>query len=153
MHDRVATGSLKGRSEMLVIGCEENNPKAVYRLFSSLKPADSFYGGKCPADYWKKPLAKVEPWYQIVDNVRLTAKDAVEPDTVAQDKVFVGVGAAAMHTDVLHPAENTAVFSGLLPLAQKGHMHANQNSFNISRKGERLFIRRVTIRRSPTLIR
>ena len=67
MHDRVATGSLKGRSEMLVIGCEENNPKAVYRLFSSLKPADSFYGGKCPADYWKKPLAKVEPWYEILD--------------------------------------------------------------------------------------
>ena len=139
MHDRVATGSLKGRSEMLVISCEENNPKAVYRLFSSLKPADSFYGGKCPADYWKKPLAKVEPWYQIVDNVRLTAKDAVEPDTVAQDKVFVGVGAAAMHTDVLHPAENTAVFFRSSPFGAKGHMHANQNSFNISRKGERLF--------------
>ena len=25
MHDRVETGGLKGRSEMLTIGCEENN--------------------------------------------------------------------------------------------------------------------------------
>ena len=29
MHDRVETGGLKGRSEMLTIGCEENNPYAL----------------------------------------------------------------------------------------------------------------------------
>ena len=139
MHERVASGSLKGRSEMLVLGCEENDPKAVCRLFGSLKPAGSFYGGPLPEGWWKKPLSKVEPWYQIVNDVRLTDEDAAEPDTLPQDKVFEGVGAAALHTDVLHPERDAAVFFRSSPFGAKGHAHANQNSFNISRKGERLF--------------
>lgn len=139
MHERVATGSLKGRSEMLVLGCEENDPKAVYRLFSSLKPTGSFFGDELGEDYWKKPLAKIEPWYQIVNDVCLTEADAVEPESLPQDKVFTGVGTMAMHTDVLYPERDATVFFRSSPFGAKGHMHANQNSFNISRKGERLF--------------
>ena len=139
MHERVSSGSLKGRSEMLVVGCEEKDSKALCRLFSSLKPVGSFYGGDCPENYWEKPLSKIEPWYQIVNNIRLREKDVAEPDSISQNKVFTGVGTMAMHTDVLYPARNTAVFFRSSPFGAKGHMHANQNSFNISRKGERLF--------------
>lgn len=139
MHDRVASGSLKGKSEMLVIGCEEKNPEAIYRLFTSLRPVDSYYGSPLEQGYWKSPLAKIEPWYQIVNDIRLSDKDVRKPAHLPHDKVFEGVGAAALHVDVLDPAQNTTVFFRSSPFGAKGHMHANQNSFNISRKGERVF--------------
>lgn len=139
MHDRVASGSLKGKSEMLVIGCEEKNPEAIYRLFTSLRPVDSYYGSPLEQGYWKSPLAKIEQWYQIVNDIRLSDKDVRKPAHLPHDKVFEGVGAAALHVDVLDPAQNTTVFFRSSPFGAKGHMHANQNSFNISRKGERVF--------------
>ena len=139
MHDRVATGSLKGHSEMLMLGCEENNSYALYRLFQSLKPVDSFYGKALPAHYWEKPLSKIEPWYQIVNNIRLKETDGLCPDSMPKDKVFYGIGTAALHTHVLQPQTDETVFFRSSPFGAKGHMHANQNGFNISRKGERIF--------------
>lgn len=139
MHDRVASGSLKGRAEMLMLGCEEGNRQSLYRLFASLRPDDSYYGMSCPDDYWKKPLSKTEPWYQVVNDIRITPADAVKPSVLPCDKVFFGVGAAALHTDVYNPGKDVAVFFRSSPFGAKGHMHANQNAFNIARKGERIF--------------
>lgn len=139
MHERVATGSLKGRSETLVIGCEEKDPYALYRLFASLRPDGSFYGAPLSDDYWKKPLSKIEPWYQIVNDVQLAPEMAHCPNTLPHDKVFYGVGTAAMHTRLDKPAEDVAVYFRSSPFGSKGHAHADQNSFNIARRGERLF--------------
>lgn len=139
MHDRVEAGGLKGRSEMLILGCEENNPNALYRLFSSLRPVESFFEHPEKKGEIQKELARIEPWYQIINDIRLTKKDAKRPSKLPFDKVFYGTGAAAMHVNVLEPAQNTTVFFRSSPFGSKGHMHANQNSFNLSRKGERLF--------------
>ena len=139
MHDRVSTGSQKGHSEMLMIGCEEDNPYAIYRLFESMKPVDSFYGAELPKNYWKKPLSDIEPWYQIVNNIRLKESDGQRPESMPKDKVFYGIGTAAMHTTVFEPQTDETVFFRSSPFGAKGHMHANQNAFNISRKGERIF--------------
>lgn len=139
MHDRVETGSLKGRSEMLTIGCEENNPYALYRFFQSIRPVESFYGTATDEKYWKKPLAKTEPWYQIANNISVTPKQAKAPANQPTDKVFYGVGAAAMHSSLSDPANDVAVYFRSSPFGSKGHAHADQNSFNISRHGERLF--------------
>ena len=53
--------------------------------------------------------------------------------------MFAGVGLAALHTDVLNSARDTAVYFRSSPFGAKGHMHANQNAFNLSRRGEPLF--------------
>ena len=50
-----------------------------------------------------------------------------------------GVGLAALHTAVLHSSHDTAVYFRSSPFGAKGHMHANQNAFNLSRRGEPLF--------------
>lgn len=139
MHDRVETGGLKGRSEMLTIGCEENNPYALYRFFQSVRPVESFFGATADEKYWRKPLAKTEPWYQIVNNISVAPKRAKAPTNQPTDKVFYGVGAAAMHSCLADPAKDVTVFFRSSPFGSKGHAHADQNSFNISRHGERLF--------------
>ena len=139
MHDRVETGGLKGRSEMLTIGCEENNPYALYRFFQSVRPVESFFGAIADEKYWRKPLAKTEPWYQIVNNISVAPKRAKAPANQPTDKVFYGVGAAAMHSCLADPAKDVTVFFRSSPFGSKGHAHADQNSFNISRHGERLF--------------
>ena len=139
MHDRVETGSLKGQSEMLMIGCEENNTYALNRLFNSMKPAKTFFGQPLEKNYWKKPLSEIEPWYQIVNNIRLKESDAVMTAELPKDKVFYGTGAAAMHTTVMEPQNDETVYFRSSPFGAKGHMHANQNAFNIARKGERIF--------------
>ena len=138
MHDRVETGGLKGRSEMLTIGCEENNPYALYRFFQSVRPVESFFGATADEKYWRKPLAKTEPWYQIVNNISVAPKRAKAPANQPTDKVFYGVGAAAMHSCLADPAKDVTVFFRSSPFGSKGHAHADQNSFNISRHGERL---------------
>ena len=139
MHDRVETGGLKGRSEMLTIGCEENNPYALYRFFQSVRPVESFFGATADEKYWRKPLAKTEPWYQIVNNISVAPKRAKAPANQPTDKVFYGVGAAAMHSCLADQAKDVTVFFRSSPFGSKGHAHADQNSFNISRHGERLF--------------
>lgn len=139
MHDRVASGSLKGHSEMLVLGCEEDNPYSLYRLFASFRPDNTYYGAELKKNYWKKPLAEVEPWYQIVNNIIISPSDGAAPHKMSHDKVFLGTGAAALHTDVLSPDRDATVFFRSSPFGAKGHMHANQNAFNISRRGERIF--------------
>jgi len=53
--------------------------------------------------------------------------------------MFPGVGLAAFHTDVLESAKDTAVYFRSSPFGAKGHMHANQNAFNLSRRGEPIF--------------
>ena len=139
MHERVESGSLKGRSEMLTLGCEEKNAQALFRLFQSLRPIDTFYDASLPENYWKKPLAKLEPWYQIANDLHVTPRMAQAPQAASTDKVFYGVGLAAIHTDVLSPDRDATVFFRSSPFGSKGHAHADQNSFNISRRGERLF--------------
>ncbi|WP_320969380.1 DUF4962 domain-containing protein [Bacteroides nordii] len=143
MHERVPSGSNKGFSEMLVLGHEENNREAFYRLFSVLRPVSSFYGEEANEKYDKEfylnQLSNVEPWYQIVNNIRLNPEEYQTAPVKPFDKVFYGVGLGALHTTVLNPATDATVFFRSSPFGAKGHMHANQNSFNISRKGERLF--------------
>jgi len=49
------------------------------------------------------------------------------------------VGLAALHTEVLDSSRDTAVYFRSSPFGAKGHMHANQNAFNLSHRGEPVF--------------
>lgn len=140
MHDRVGSGSNVGKAEALVMACEENDKKALYRLFAMLRPLGNYFSGRADADYdYRQQLLNIMPWYQVVNDIRLTPDDVRMPKDVPADKVFLGVGTAAMHLNALQPWSNTSVYFRSSPFGAKGHMHANQNAFNISRKGERLF--------------
>lgn len=121
MHDRVGSGGI-GSAMAFMVGRETGEPKALFRAAQLLKDDPG-----------------VEPWYQIVHNVRPPTITEVSEPKLPQARVFAGVGLAAMHTDVLHASRDTAVYFRSSPFGAKGHMHANQNVFNLSRYGEPLF--------------
>ncbi|MFD0894000.1 DUF4962 domain-containing protein [Luteolibacter ambystomatis] len=121
MHDRVGNGGI-GTSMIFTVAKESGEPKAVF---------------------WSSKLMKgkqdVEPWYQIIHGIRPDSSVVPAPANLPGMKVFEGVGLAAMHTNVLDAPHDTAVYFRSSPFGAKGHMHANQNAFNLSRKGEPLF--------------
>ncbi|MFO1489516.1 MAG: DUF4962 domain-containing protein [Kiritimatiellia bacterium] len=122
MHDRVGTGDI-GQAMMLVLGNETGDPRALYRS----------------AALAKNTSEAVEPWYQLVHGVATDPARAAPLAGLSQSRVFRGVGLAALHTDVLDSSRDTAVYFRSSPFGAKGHMHANQNAFNLSRRGEPLF--------------
>ena len=122
MHDRVGNGNL-GHAMMLVVGNETSDPRALFRAAALMK-ADP------------RP---VEPWYQVVQRVTFDPARAAPPSDLSQARIFRGVGLAALHSDVLDSSRDTAVYFRSSPFGAKGHMHANQNAFNLSRRGEPLF--------------
>lgn len=135
MHDRLGYGNI-GQSMALVVGEENQDAKARYR-FSSLMKAHTQPKGLEQHD--ETTLNKIEPWYRIVNNIKIDTDKAPVPIPMASAKMFEGVGIAAFHTNVLDSKHNTALYFRSSPFGAKGHMHANQNCFNISRKGEPVF--------------
>ncbi|HSI32059.1 MAG: DUF4962 domain-containing protein [Phycisphaerae bacterium] len=119
MHDRVVGGGDVGGGMMLVVGHETGDPKALYRAGLS--------GGSA------------ERWYRIVNNLPAAPAGVAPPTGLPQARLFAGVGLAALHTDVSDGSRDTAVYFRSSPFGAKGHMHANQNAFNLSRRGEPLF--------------
>jgi hypothetical protein len=131
MHDRVGNGNI-GQAMMFVVGQENNDAKALFRAASLAKM-------KFSADEPWDHDANVEPWYQIVNNIKFDQARVLCPADLPQARMFRSVGLAAMHNDVLDSSRDTAVYFRASPFGAKGHMHANQNTFNVSRKGEPLF--------------
>ena len=121
MHDRVGDGDT-GEAMMFVLGQENRDEKALFRAAALAKSG--------PA---------VEPWYQIVNGISFDPSRISRPANLPQARMFRGVGLAALHTDVLDSSRDTAVYFRSSPFGAKGHMHANQNAFNLSRRGEPLF--------------
>ncbi len=131
MHDRIGKGNM-GQSMMFVIGQENNDAKALYRAYAS-----SFARSKTE-EKGDEGLG-IEAWYQIINNIPPSMPRFEKPSQLPQARLFQGVGLAALHTDVLNSSEDTAVYFRSSPFGAKGHMHANQNCFNLSRRGEALF--------------
>lgn len=121
-HDRVGDGDI-GHGMMLVIGQENQDERALYRA----------------ARLEEKFGPDAESWYRIVENLRFDPAKVGPPTGLPQARMFPGVGLAAFHTDVLESARDTAVYFRSSPFGAKGHMHANQNAFNLSRRGEPIF--------------
>ena len=129
MHDRVKDGTGQGLPATLILVNECGYPSANYRLYAQAQTQ------KAPVLY----LSKVEPWYQMVNDVHIDLQKMRLPDDLPNDKVFYATGEAAMHSSITESSNATSVFFRSSPFGAKGHMHANQNCFNIARKGERLF--------------
>ncbi|MBL0745800.1 DUF4962 domain-containing protein [Chryseolinea lacunae] len=134
MHDRVGNGNV-GHSMMLIVANENQDQRALYRLATLLKAKRPMGEAE---DWYEKELSLIEPWYQIIHDVHLDL-NTKNPPAMEQAKLFPGVGDAALHTDVLHSEHNTAVYFRSSPFGAKGHMHASQNCFNISRRGDPIF--------------
>lgn len=131
MHDRVGNGNL-GQAMMFVLGQETNDPQALFRAAALMKAGPAAEEGAPPDN-------GIEPWYQIVNDLRPGRQRISPPANLPQARMFPGVGLAALHTDVLDSSRDTAVYFRSSPFGAKGHMHANQNAFNLSRRGEPLF--------------
>lgn len=121
-HDRVGDGDI-GHGMMFVVGHENRDARALYRA----------------ARLEEKNGPEVEPWYRIVEDIRFDPAQFGPPTGLPQSRVFPGVGLAAFHTDVLDSSRDTAVYFRSSPFGAKGHMHSNQNAFNLSRRGEPIF--------------
>lgn len=121
MHDR---GNNKGRGGKLsfIIGIEKNDPTALFHAAKVMQKNGAQHA-----------------WFRLVNGVSFDANNIKEPKNLPQAKVFKEVGLAAMHTDVTKPEQDLALYFRSSPYGANGHMHANQNSFNISYKGKRVF--------------
>lgn len=128
-HERKGNGNKEGTSVSFILSCESHYPSANYRLMSQFKAA------KDKSTF----LSSIEPWYQIVNAIHFDPQKLKLPDSIPNEKVFHSTGLAAMHTDIKNVEKSTSVYFRSSPFGAKGHMHANQNSFNIARKGERIF--------------
>lgn len=129
MHDRRANGNGEGLSAAFILSCETRSPAANYRLVKQLDAPQ------------KRPynVYDIEPWYQIVNSVKFDESTLEMPGEMPDEKIFYSTGMAAMHSDIDNVPEGTSVYFRSSPFGAKGHMHANQNCFNIARRGERIF--------------
>lgn len=79
------------------------------------------------------------PWLQLITGKVFDREKEYDPGPLTQARRFAEIGQTVMHTDVENPAESMTVFFRSSPYGANGHMHANQNCFNIGYKGNRVF--------------
>ncbi len=121
MHDR-GNNNGRGGKNCLYIGLEENDQKALWHAAQIAKKN----GG-------------IDSWLQLVNGADFNPDEIDEPTNISQAKAFKEVGLVAMHTKVTKPQDDLALYFRSSPYGGNGHMHANQNCFNISYKGKRVF--------------
>ncbi len=74
---------------------------------------------------------------------RLIYPDTVKPEALAglpPDRVFRGVGWAALHSDLANPEEDLMVMFKSSPFGGVSHSHADQNSFVVMKGGRALTV-------------
>ena len=121
MHDRRGTHGMGG-PHSLFIGYEKDDPKALWHAAQVTKRNGS-----------------INSWFQLVNGFELDPEKIPVPAKMPQAKVFKEVGLVAMHTKLTQPKEDLALYFRSSPYGGNGHMHANQNCFNISYKGKKVF--------------
>ena len=122
MHDRRNNDGL-GTKHALYISYPTKEPIGMYQFHKTYKP--------------KKDRS--------LDNFFLTTgfnyQTSKTPNlvNVPQDRLFREIGELAMHINILKPSKDLGVYFRSSPYGSNGHMHANQNCFNVSYNGERMF--------------
>lgn len=122
MHERRNNDGL-GAKHSLYLSYPTKDPIGMYQFYKTYKP--------------KKDRS--------LDNFFLTTGYKYEPSEiprlkeVPQDRLFKEIGEVAMHTNILNPSKDLGLYFRSSPYGANGHMHANQNCFNLSYKGERVF--------------
>lgn len=83
----------------------------------------------------KENTARLGAMHRIIheDNLKSTI-----PDVLPQDKVFNGVGWAALHSDILNPENDLMLLFKSSPYGSVSHSHADQNSYAIMKGGKAL---------------
>ena len=123
MHDRCGKGG-GGAYLCTLLAIEKQDPKALYQL-SRLKKGD---------------MKIVDPWLQLINGIPSLEKDETfPPDQLPQARQFREVGLVPMHTDIGDAENDLALYFRSSPYGGNGHMHGNQNCFNLSYKGQKIF--------------
>ncbi|WDE96471.1 DUF4962 domain-containing protein [Lentisphaera profundi] len=125
MHDRRdKSGSGFAHCSLLAL---ENNDDALARL-QTLKSLE-YNNGK----------SESSAWWELLKGKSL--KDLSMPviENLKQAAVYKEAGLVAMHTDVTNQDNDLALYFRSSPYGSNGHMHANNNSFNLSFKGNKIF--------------
>jgi hypothetical protein len=101
------------------------------------------------ADWYSKKIASsldkdiVEEeefrWFRVKNGNSLSETSPLPALELPQAAVFRDVGVAYMHTSLQDPKDDLMLSARSSPFGSLAHTHAEQNSFNISYKGKRLF--------------
>ena len=105
-------------------------------------PLYKWYADKCrdyePIDISKESTLR---WFRLSKTQQLV----MPTDDLSIDfplaKLFSDGGAGSMQTHAGNPASNLAIFMRASPIGAYGHILAEQNTFNISYKGKRVFFK------------
>ena len=124
------------------------SPGAKYQAFAmemaklTQLPLYKWYADKCreyePIDISKESTLR---WFRLSKTQQLV----MPTDDLSIDfplaKLFSDGGAGSMQTNAGNPASNLAIFLRASPIGAYGHILAEQNTFNISYKGKRVFFK------------
>ena len=122
MHDRRSNSGLGAKHSMYmhhILG----DPVGLYQFYKTYNP---------------KKDRSIDNFF-LTSGVKYLPNNAPILKDVKQDKVFSEVGEVAFHTDILNPKNDIGLYFRSSPFGANGHMHANQNAFNLSYKGEKVF--------------
>lgn len=78
-------------------------------------------------------------WFRITKHLPSGSLNLLPSLDLPQAEIFRDVGVAYMHTSIQDPKNDLMLSARSSPFGSLAHTHAEQNSFNISYKGKRLF--------------
>ena len=105
-------------------------------------PLFKWYADKC-REYEPLPISKESTlrWFRLAKSKQIPMPPKEENFTFPLAKLFVDGGVGSMHTNAGKVEENLALFMRASPVGAYGHLLAEQNTFNISHKGKRIFFK------------
>ncbi|MBU2884281.1 DUF4962 domain-containing protein [Gilvimarinus agarilyticus] len=129
--------------EVIPFGDMEHNPVSNYAgdLYSILTFHALNYGD-AKARWWAEQYKDQRMNTRRLGAMhRLIHPDAIgskKPNKMPQDKLFSGIGWAALHSDILNPTSDVMLLFKSSPFGSVSHSHADQNSFAIMKGGKAL---------------
>jgi hypothetical protein len=111
---------------------------AAAQIFKN--PQADWYAQKV-ADYLGEEVADDEEfrWFRIKNATKTNKVKSLPALDLPQASVYRDVGVAYMHTSLQNPKNDLMLSARSSPFGPLAHTHAEQNSFNISYNGKRLF--------------
>jgi len=123
-------------------------PGAKYQAFAlemaklTQEPLFKWYADKCheyePLAISKEPTLR---WFRLAKSNLIAMPPKEEKYEFPLAKLFADGGAGSMQTKAGKVEENLALFMRASPVGAYGHLLAEQNTFNISHKGKRIFFK------------
>lgn len=123
MHDRIDRNGI-GVGLCIYLWLEKDDPLALFQAKQILSHQEQ---------------SSSDLWIQLLHGKRIDDYEIPADIKVANSGLFREVGLVSMHSQPGNASEDMAVYFRSSPYGANGHMHANQNCFNLSYKGYPVF--------------